>query len=230
MGQILPGIRRFLEMRRDEFTRCISISEMIDPESKGNTVIKDGDMSYNTETYKQLREILRPSNVDQYGWVFTFHSMPGQYDEVYPGILLGNRTGALNKVALKKEGVTHVLNCACGSRFNMINTDEGYYEDLSIKFLGIPAMDFPTYKLNQFFQVAADYIDQVLKHNGKVFVHCQMGVSRSAALVIAFLMLKHRMDVVDAVSTLKSKRDIFPNDGFLKQLCVLNRELHDCHR
>lgn len=194
----------------------------------GNTIIKAGDMSYNTETYKKLQEILSSNNVNRNGWLFTFNSIPGQYDEVYPGILLGNRAGALNKTALKKEGVTHVLNCACGSKFNMINTDEGFYEGLSIKFLGIPAQDFPTYKLSQHFTVAADYIDNVLKNKGKVFVHCQMGVSRSATLVVAFLMLKQRMNVIDAVSTIKAKRDIFPNDGFLKQLCILNKEIHEC--
>ena len=48
----------------------------------------------------------------------------------------------------------------------MINTDEGFYEGLSIKFLGIPAQDFPTYKLSQHFTVAADYIDNVLKNKG----------------------------------------------------------------
>lgn len=227
MGQIWPGMCRFLEGRRDELKRCLSVSDMTDPE-KGNTIIKAGDMSYNTETYKKLQEILSSNNVNRNGWLFTFNSIPGQYDEVYPGILLGNRAGALNKTALKKEGVTHVLNCACGSKFNMINTDEGFYEGLSIKFLGIPAQDFPTYKLSQHFTVAADYIDNVLKNKGKVFVHCQMGVSRSATLVVAFLMLKQRMNVIDAVSTIKAKRDIFPNDGFLKQLCILNKEIHEC--
>ena len=54
-----------------------------------------------------------------------------------------------------------------------------------------------------------------------------MGVSRSATLVVAFLMLKQRMNVIDAVSTIKAKRDIFPNDGFLKQLCILNKEIHE---
>ena len=58
-------------------------------------------------------------------------------------------------------------------------------------------------------------------------MHCQQGVSRSASIVLAFLMLKRSMDIKEAVKTVRAKREIFPNDGFLKQLCELNETLND---
>lgn len=60
---------------------------------------------------------------------------------------------------------------------------------------------------------------------GKVFVHCIMGVSRSATLTIAYLMLKHHMPARDALRAVKKRRDINPNQGFLEQLATFNEEL-----
>ena len=52
-----------------------------------------------------------------------------------------------------------------------------------------------------------------------------MGVSRSAVLVVAYLMIFHNMAILEALMTVRKKRAIYPNDGFLKQLRELNEKL-----
>ncbi|XP_011372516.1 inactive dual specificity phosphatase 27 [Pteropus vampyrus] len=67
--------------------------------------------------------------------------------------------------------------------------------------------------------------DVLVRTPGKVLVSSEMGVSRSAVLVVAYLMIFHDMAVLEALMTVRRKRAIRPNDGFLKQLRELSEEL-----
>lgn len=60
---------------------------------------------------------------------------------------------------------------------------------------------------------------------GKVLVHCIMGISRSATLVLAFLMLRRRLSLADAVSHVIRSRAIYPNRNFLSLLLQLDQQL-----
>lgn len=60
---------------------------------------------------------------------------------------------------------------------------------------------------------------------GKVFVHCAMGVSRSGALVLAYLMICQGLSLAKAIAAVRLNRDIGPNSGFLKQLLQLELSL-----
>lgn len=64
-----------------------------------------------------------------------------------------------------------------------------------------------------------------LSFSDKVLVHCAMGRSRSASLVLAYLMIYKNMTVVDAIDQVLKHRCILPNRGFLKQLRELDIKL-----
>lgn len=67
-------------------------------------------------------------------------------------------------------------------------------------------------------------------HSGRILVHCAVGVSRSATLVLAYLMIYHRLTLVEAIKTVKDHRGIIPNRGFLRQLVNLDNSLRVKHR
>ncbi|XP_030257212.1 dual specificity protein phosphatase 3 [Sparus aurata] len=172
-------------------------------------------------TVQQLNELLSNGS--------GFYSLPTQhFNEVFPRIYIGNAFVAQNAMRLQKLGVTHVLNVAEGTSFMHVNTSVDFYAGTGITYHGIQANDTEQFNLSAFFEEGADFIDKALAHNnskGKVYVHCREGYSRSPTMVVAYLMLRHRMDARLAVATVRHKREIGPNDGFLRQLCQLNEKL-----
>ena len=61
--------------------------------------------------------------------------------------------------------------------------------------------------------------DFVQSGNGNVLVHCVAGVSRSAALCMAYLIRYAGMDLMHAYEHVKKRRSrVRPNPGFVSQL------------
>ncbi|NXS06799.1 DS13B phosphatase, partial [Neodrepanis coruscans] len=147
-------------------------------------------------------------------------------DQVWPNIYLGDAWAARSKTTLQSLNITHILNAADGP-YNL-NTGAKYYEDLQIEYYGVEASDDPSFNLSTFFYDAANFIGKALNTSGgKVFVHCVMGLSRSATLVLAFLMIHENMTLVDALKTVGAHRNICPNTGFLRQLRDLDIKLNE---
>lgn len=83
----------------------------------------------------------------------------------------------------------------------------------------VPVADTPTSRLCDFFDPIADHIHSVEMKQGRTLLHCAAGVSRSAALCLAYLMKYHAMSLLDAHTWTKSCRPIIrPNNGFWEQL------------
>ncbi|KAJ7031877.1 protein-tyrosine phosphatase-like protein [Mycena alexandri] len=73
--------------------------------------------------------------------------------------------------------------------------------------------------LQQHLAPACDYIRASLARGDNVLVHCQQGVSRSASIVIAYLIRDRAMSYDAAFDLVKQRRQcIQPNSGFVKTL------------
>lgn len=68
---------------------------------------------------------------------------------------------------MKKIGITHVVNCAKGTRPGQIDTDASFFKDVAIQYLGLQAKDILTYDISKHFEKAANFIDQALSKGGK---------------------------------------------------------------
>lgn len=172
-------------------------------------------------TVKNLSKIAQ----DEHGQI----RMPSNaFDQVYPNLIIGDKTTALDKGKLKKLGITHIVNCAQGHRpFGNVDTTEEYYKDSGIHFFAIAANDVAGFNIMPFLEPTANHIDQALKSGGKVLVHCCEGFSRAPTVVTSYLMHHQNMDVRDALKQVRSKREVCPNGGFMKILCALNASLEE---
>uniref|UniRef100_A0A0G2K9N1 Dual specificity phosphatase 13B n=1 Tax=Rattus norvegicus TaxID=10116 RepID=A0A0G2K9N1_RAT len=145
-------------------------------------------------------------------------------NEVWPNLFLGDAYAARDKSRLIQLGITHVVNVAAG-KFQ-VDTGAKFYRGTPVEYYGIEADDNPFFDLSVYFLPVARYIRDALNTpRSRVLVHCAMGVSRSATIVLAFLMIFENMTLVDAIQTVQAHRDICPNSGFLRQLQVLDNRL-----
>lgn len=122
--------------------------------------------------------------------------------------------------ALYAENHQSLLDDNIGAILSLGSTRSGRYKQFDgIAYHHISINDVCTAKLNVHFDVAADFIERHIQQGTTVLVHCAAGVSRSAAICMAYL-IKHRdMAYMAAyMAVLDARRSVCPNIGFVEQL------------
>ncbi|XP_059401130.1 dual specificity protein phosphatase 26-like isoform X2 [Carassius carassius] len=164
---------------------------------------KDSEKGSSSLTVSELERLL-----------YTGKTACNHADEVWPRLYIGDQEIASNRKELVKLGITHILNCAQSKWRGGAEC----YTGMNITYHGIEAHDSPSFDMSVNFYPAAEFIHRALSSGGTVLVHCAVGLSRSATLVLAYLMIRQNMTLVEAIKTVKDHRGVTPNRGFLRQL------------
>ncbi|KAM0978558.1 hypothetical protein FF1_014511 [Malus domestica] len=107
---------------------------------------------------------------------------------------------------------------SCSASDKLLYLLEYAGKDLKLVRMGVPLRDMENEDLLDHLDVCLDFIDKSRKE-GSVLVHCFAGVSRSAAIITAYLMRTEHLSQEDALNSLrKICKSVCPNDGFLDQL------------
>ncbi|KAJ0245775.1 Dual specificity phosphatase [Hirschfeldia incana] len=134
-------------------------------------------------------------------------------------IYVGGDAVAKDKDILKTNGITHVLNCV-GFICPEYHKSDFCYRSLWLR-------DSPSEDITSILYDVFDYFEDVREQQGRIFVHCCQGVSRSTSLVIAYLMWREGQSFDDAFHYVKSARGIAdPNMGFACQLLQCQKRVH----
>eukprot|EP01017_Pseudomicrothorax_dubius_P026315 TRINITY_DN2926_c0_g1_i6.p1 TRINITY_DN2926_c0_g1~~TRINITY_DN2926_c0_g1_i6.p1 ORF type:complete len:110 (+),score=16.36 TRINITY_DN2926_c0_g1_i6:398-727(+) len=90
------------------------------------------------------------------------------------------------------------------------------------------AIDIPSQDLKSKFNESIEFINLARSRGENVLVHCYAGISRSATIVIAYLLREYKYRLEEALAYVVAKRSIVkPNDGFYYQLVEFEREVHE---
>jgi protein-tyrosine phosphatase len=135
--------------------------------------------------------------------------------EIVEGIWLGDAKDAINVDELITKNITCVVNCA---EKNTLTCAEFY--PLDWNYIGFECEDSHNYDiLGKHLSEFCEFMDMCLREKKGVLVHCVAGINRSATLLIAYLVERRGMSLIDAISLCFQKRPIIlTNEAFVMAL------------
>ena len=128
-------------------------------------------------------------------------------------VFLGNEDNARDLDLLQSYAITHVISLT-----------QSVYHPEKFVYYPINIDDSPLANIYQYFEPCVEFINDALAapsstDGQNILVHCAAGVSRSASIVIAYIMSAQRVDYETALGMVRADRHyVCPNEGFVLQL------------
>ncbi|XP_055436652.1 protein phosphatase Slingshot homolog 3 [Bubalus kerabau] len=129
---------------------------------------------------------------------------------IFPHLYLGSEWNAANLEELQRNRVSHILN--------MAREIDNFYPE-RFTYHNVRLWDEESAQLLPHWKETHHFVEAARAQGTRVLVHCKMGVSRSAATVIAYAMKQYGWSLEQALRHVQELRPIArPNPGFLRQL------------
>lgn len=135
-------------------------------------------------------------------------------DQILPFLYLGGVDAVVDTERVVDQGIRAVVCCLRDLEFPTrdFSNDLEYYR--------VDVEDISREPIELFFPEATAFIHSRVSREQPVLVHCRAGVSRSASVVMAYLMTYQGYSLHDAFFLVRGRRGIVsPNVGFLEKLC-----------
>merc|ERR1712228_736647 len=138
--------------------------------------------------------------------------MGNEVSQLHPNLYISGVLAARDAQKLRHIGITHVVSILPKAR--EIHDFIKYH-----KIEGIPDNREYAGRFQERFDNAFDFIHSALENGDKVLVHCLKGCSRSATLIITYLLTITDLNETFLLEKIKILRPkINPNPGFLTLL------------
>jgi serine/threonine/tyrosine-interacting-like protein 1 len=131
---------------------------------------------------------------------------------------LGTGHQATNWKVVRDLKLTHIIN---------ISVEHPCVFSDKIKYLHLELEDKEDVLLKDRFDETIHFMETALQNpSNRILVHCNLGISRSTTLILAYLMRIFNATLYEVFKFLKHRRPIVcPNLGFLRQLIDYEYEL-----
>jgi len=126
---------------------------------------------------------------------------------------VGGLDVASNLQTLEKHGLTYILNSAK-------ECPDSFTANPNFSYLRLDLLDCAAQTIDcAVFEQAFAFIDEARAKGRKVLVHCKAGQSRSATIVISYLIRTNHWTLQQAYKYVQDRRPaVSPNLGFIAQL------------
>lgn len=93
------------------------------------------------------------------------------------------------------------------------------YKHPNVIYKFVECLDLPECNLQTVLDICVPFIKLAVGKGCNILVHCNAGVSRSASVVIGYIMLQENLSYIESFNCVKNARNcINPNAGFVRYL------------
>jgi protein-tyrosine phosphatase len=163
-------------------------------------------------------------------------------NEIIPGHLyLSSRLGAQDRTVLRELNIFYILDArpapgelAKNSKtLGTVKTDDEI-ENVNeteamqaIERMWLGLHDSEQESILPAVERGHQFIEDAKRNGKSVLVHCELGISRSASVVLSYLMKYHNMTFKQAWQHTKERRRIIlPNHGYMRQLQAFEIQIY----
>ncbi len=164
-------------------------------------MFKDKSLDWITDYYLGISHNVERQDEKTSGIIDHIYKLNHSLTHVIDNIYIGNACNACSYYELQENKVSSIINVTS-------EIPNYFEEDFDYKKINI--RDTAEDNLNIYFDSILDFIDDKQNKNKEqnILIHCYMGSSRSAAIVVLYLIVKHNYDLNKAIKFLKEKRNI----------------------
>jgi len=142
---------------------------------------------------------------------------------VLPCLFLGSHWPSADLVWLRNNNVKAIVNLAIVDGYPNKYPEEIDYISFRVRDSD---NDDDNRALADSITKSIVFIAKHIKQNHAVLVHCRQGLSRSASIVIAFMMHSQNVTLKQALAKVREVRPkVQPNHGFMRTLISMEKEL-----
>ncbi|GJJ71361.1 hypothetical protein EMPS_03711 [Entomortierella parvispora] len=200
----------------------------------------------------EVPPFLKPGHEQAFSWFYNPEFEGSFPSRILSFLYLGNLAHASNPGLLKSLGIQYVLSVGeeahglADAEYSSV--DDGAQDKNAMMDVESQPQRLDTHTQPKRFMVklvddmydngvdslwrhlenCVDFVDEARRANSRILIHCRVGVSRSATIVIAYLMAHYHLSLVDAYLMVRARRlsvIIQPNLLFMYELLQWEQQL-----